>query len=791
MLIKLNNEFFQFAITLDPLTWGIQAVGLQGVNFRQVPMKVTFAQDGKPREQRLESLKYQAQPMRTMASPIGRLEVLEVSTPVKESPLRYRLSFALVESTPLFLWKVAIENTSGQPLSIRRITLLDMQSVDMPFARAPEPAFYSNGWGSWDYSGVYTPQDTFHRSHLGFIDTPMRVNAGSLAPRQRGHFAADMFGVVGDRASRSGVLLGFLSQEQHFGSLEVDFRPDAKKLRMWANGDDTLLAPGAEMHTDWACIQPVELDAAEPLAPYLDAAARLAGIEQERFQGEIPAGWCSWYHFYNRLSAEDIRSNLQALVKARHNLPLQVVQIDDGFETHVGDWLDIKPGFPAGLVPLAKEIHQAGFTPGLWLAPFILDRRSRLAREHPEWLLRGRFNLPVNASFLWNGFTTALDISFPPALEYACGVVRKAVHEWGFSYLKFDFLYAGALPGRRADRTRTRAQILRAGLQALREAAGDQVFLLGCGCPMGTGLGLVDGMRIGADVDARWTPVMLGKDIPFLRGETGHPSARNAIQNTLTRACLHRRWWLNDPDCLLLRQVSSLTQAETHSLATVIALSGGMLLLSDHLPDLPPERLEIARRLLPIIGKRPQVLDWFDAAMPRRLRLDLDNGQDNWSLLAVFNWQDEAQETSLCLQDFAVDRPGEYWLRDFWRGEVFFLTAGEQHRHTLPAHGTGLYALRRMSFGEPAYLGSDLHISQGQEVKSMTWQPEHGVLKLALSRPGEAAGNADIYLPRLPLVATLDGRQVSWIDLGHGVYRFPLVFSDQACLRIQCREVDN
>ena len=71
--------------------------------------------------------------------------------------------------------------------------------------------------------------------------------------------------------------------------------------------------------------------------------------------------------------------------------------------------LTFKPGFPSGVSPLAQEIASRGFMPGLWLAPFIVDRCSQLAKQHPDWLLRGGLNIPVNAGFLWGRFT-ALDI---------------------------------------------------------------------------------------------------------------------------------------------------------------------------------------------------------------------------------------------------------------------------------------------------------------------------------------------------------------------------------------------
>src|SRR3990170_7071827 len=177
---------------------------------------------------------------------------------------------------------------------------------------------------------------------------------------------------------------------------------------------------------------------------------------------------------------------------------------------------------------------------------------------HP---IQTRLGRPVNAGFGWGAFNTALDLTHPAALEYVREVVHTATQAWGFAYLKLDFLYAAALPGRYRDPRRTRAQVLRAGLEAVREAVGEETFLLGCGCPLGPAIGLVDAMRIGADVARRWLPSFKGIEF-FLKGEPNIPSARNASHNALTRAALHRRWWINDPDCLLLRPETQLTLAD-------------------------------------------------------------------------------------------------------------------------------------------------------------------------------------------------------------------------------------
>jgi alpha-galactosidase len=527
----------------------------------------------------------------------------------------------------------------------------------------------------------------------------------------------------------------------------------------------------------------LNVDEQDPLSPYLDAVTRQNAIPSDWLTAQSPAGWCSWYQFFQELTAEDVRRNLFTATDLYKTIPLQIFQIDDGFETRVGDWFSFSQDFPDGVASLASEIRQMGFTPGLWLAPFILQRNSRLAREHPDWLLRGRLNQPVNAGFIWDTITTALDLTHPEAMDYACQVVNSAVSEWGFPYLKLDFLYAAALLGRRRDPTQTRAQVLRSGLKKLRQTAGEETFILGCGCPLGSALGLVQAMRIGADVDVRWHPTWKGIQF-FFEHEPGLPSTRNAIQNAITRASLHRRWWLNDPDCLLLRPTTELTLVEVQSLATVIGMSDGLMFLSDDLPEVPAERLRVAQAFLPPIGISPRVMDWFDSRMPQRLRTDLHNASGSWYILALFNWEDEAKDMVVRLEEFGFPTGGDYWGREFWSNRIFSITGAALRLEKIPAHGTVLLSLRHTLLGGPVYLGSDLHYSQGQEVSELVWKPAEARLILELQRPGNASGIVDLNLPNPPQNAQLDGRPVSWVSLDDGCYRFPVEFNKQAKLNI-------
>ena len=445
------------------------------------------------------------------------------------------------------------------------------------------------------------------------------------------------------------------------------------------------------------------------------------------------------------------------------------------------------PIFPQGVASLATQIRSQGFTPGLWLAPFIVDPRSDLARAHPDWLLRGRFNRPVNAGYtFWGTFATSLDLTHPEALDYAAQVTRTAAREWGYPFLKLDFLYAAALPGRRRDPTRTRAQVLRHGLEALRQAAGEDCFLLGCGCPLGSAIGLVDGMRISSDVSEEWEPSYSGIHT-FFRHEPDFPSARNATHNSLTRAFMHRCWWLNDPDVLLPGPDLPFSEAEFETLATVTALTGGLLLVSGQLSRIPAHRLRQWGSLLPLIDQRPRLPDWMDSSTPRRLRIDLENSLGTWNLLACFNWEATPEKIIFNPVDFGLPEHQNTIAREFWTGQLYPLASNTPPEIALPAHGVRLFALHPLQPQFPAYLGSDLHISQGLEVGG--WRVvenlDHCTLEIHVERPGLAHGCIDLYLPAPPSQAQCDGLPVKFSRLAPGCYRFNLDFDRAANLLVQ------
>lgn len=738
----------------------------------------------------------------------GRVSRLAAHVTPPSTELSLVTEFALPDDRPYLLWRVVVRNQGPGAALVHSI---DLARVGPRFAssqagslrlaeRHDDLAVLVNGYQSWSFSASLSARDRMPRSIFGPLGDPKHMNSVSPRPARRGHFVSEMFGVLADRRAGTGILAGFIAQREQFGAVEMVCDKEAPSLRLTAQCDGVRLAPGGELHTDWALIQAIDTRAPDPLAGYITAAAHENGA---RLPEGTPVGWCSWYQYFQNISEDKFLANVAAAGRVRPELPLSLAQLDDGFEPHVGDWFETNPGFPHGLQWTADRTRERGLTPGLWLAPFIATSDSRLSSDHPDWFIRDRGGRLANAGYNWWKWCHGLDLTHPAVEEHTRRLIDTAVREWGFPYLKLDFLYAGALPGRRHDPTRTRAQALRHGLEVIRDAAGEGVFLLGCGCPLGSAIGVVDGMRIGTDVAPNWEPSLFHPVFsPLLRDEPTFVSTRLAIRGALVRAPMHRRWWLNDPDCLLVRGTGTrLSRDEVISLATVIALSGGMFLLSDDLAALSPERRKIVESLLPVVGQSALPRDWLDRPMPEVFTLPLSGPVGDWLLVGLFNWDDRPAERTLDLSTLGLAKANGYLVYEFWKGELLgcppvtspaSLASGNAPGGRwgpapilalqTPAHGGHLLAVRARHDG-PQFVASTLHFSQGWEVK--TWDPEDRQLSLTIELARVAAGEIWLSIPGANIRAAVDGSAVHVRNESHGVCAVPVKVNGSAEVRVE------
>lgn len=460
-------------------------------------------------------------------------------------------------------------------------------------------AYLRNGYNSWDSSSYQEPEAMLDvdadRPETGYAMTqilPRYTPAGSNA---------------------QSVVIGFDRHDrfQHTFTFDTRKRPAALTiLTLWDRKDqkgqvrcesERIIAyayPSVENALRaWAT-------AVGDLSPFHP---RLFG---NRLLGQMPiTGWCSWYNLYAYINEENILGHLHAAAEVveRENLPMRVFQIDDGFTPEMGDWLDVKPQFPRGMKPVLDDIRAAGFVPGLWIGPFMVGCRSRLYRDHPDWVIKDRMTgkpisrMEMYGEWRWHKRSEEyyiLDATHPEAFEYLRKVFHTWRYEWGCEYFKTDFMLFGSEYGPdRADwhtPGMTRIEIFHKVVEMIRKEIGEDATWLGCGCPLWATVGLVDGIRIGGDVGVDWS---------------GGLSAQSLLRDQATRNFAHHILWQADPDCILLRErFHNLSDNELRSLAIYASMPGGVAMTSDNLSELGTERI----RLLKLIINN----DWRECSYP-------------------------------------------------------------------------------------------------------------------------------------------------------------------------------
>ncbi|HEV3216126.1 MAG TPA: glycoside hydrolase family 36 protein, partial [Vicinamibacterales bacterium] len=397
-----------------------------------------------------------------------------------------------------------------------------------------------------------------------------------------------------------------------------------------------------------------------------DVASRLNEHHSPLRSPRPPAGWCSWYCFGAQVTAAQVLDNLDVIAKT---IPaLKYVQIDDGYQPAMGDWLETGAAFGGNVRNVLAQIRTRGFEPAIWVAPFIAEEGSRLFQQHREWFIKDDTGRPLSADRVtfggWrHGPWYALDATHPEVQQHLELLFRTMRQEWGCTYFKLDANFWGAMHGGRFhDPRATRIEAYRRGMAAVRRGAAD-AFLLGCNHPIWPSIGEIHGSRSSNDIKRTWDRI-----------------STTARQN-LSRNWQNGKLWWNDPDAICL---SDLTEDELMFHATSIYAAGGLILSGDDLTKLPPARAGALRKLLPPTGVAATFLD--DNLDMGEIRLP------GRRVLCLFNWGERNQSRVLLL------RSGEIAF-DFWTGARLNATASPgsgtpQVSFEMPARSARLLEVR-------------------------------------------------------------------------------------------------
>lgn len=306
-------------------------------------------------------------------------------------------------------------------------------------------------------------------------------------------------------------------------------------------------------------------DLVAALTGFGDTFAAGAGVGTLR---PAPTAWCTWYQYFEQVTGADVEAELTSM--AALDLPVDVVQVDDGWSLGLGEGLAASAHF-GDLAPVVARIRDAGRRAGIWLAPFLVSTDTTLAREHPDWLVG-------YAGHNWGQDLRGLDLTHAGVRALLRAHVER-LRDLGLDYYKLDFLYAGALEADRPGGT-TGLEAYRSGLVLLREAAGPDAFFVACGAPVLPSVGLVDAMRVSPDTFHEG-------------GEDGSRGLRGRM-SLAARAWQQGRLWVNDPDCLVARPSYLLREEWTRT----VERFGGLRASSDRLADLDDWGLATTRRVL-------------------------------------------------------------------------------------------------------------------------------------------------------------------------------------------------
>jgi len=322
----------------------------------------------------------------------------------------------------------------------------------------------------------------------------------------------------------------------------------------------------------------------EPFETLQHLARSIAKALKARTDKPTSYHWCSWYDSEKEFSIEKLDEFMTGLRQIEPATPIMAIQIDD--YCNYGDWLLENDKWPGTLKPAFEKIIQAGYRAGIWVGPFMVDTRSKLYKDHPDWVLHDANGEPI-IHWKREGYDVLqLDSSHPQAFEYL-RTVFHTLRSWGATYYKTDFMDWGLADSTKVKRYtpgKTSVQYFVDVVKMIREEIGEESFWLGCISPYAPMIGRVDAIRVANDVAYGWSAGGVG----------------NMFQESFADQYFNGIFWQNDPDVLYVRTYNcQLTEDEIHSIALWDGILGGVVNTSDMFHKVPAERLKLWRFVQP------------------------------------------------------------------------------------------------------------------------------------------------------------------------------------------------
>ncbi len=466
-----------------------------------------------------------------------------------------------------------------------------------------------------------------------------------------------------------GYIAGLLTTNGYFGGVNVE---QCGTIEARCFTERHSLPFGKAMVSEVFYVTPAD-DLIREIGDYCDIVTKYSEFAP-RHKFDVPSGFCTWYYYLNEISSDIVKRSAEEMASHRDTLPVRYVQIDDGWQVCYGQWEE-NDKFTVGMKSLADKIKSEGFLPGLWFAP-LWARIAKVAKEHPEYFAKDRDT---------GEQTLCVDYSVPGAREYMKEVFRRATYDWGFKYLKLDLMSTCLGAYVYSDPDFNSLRNYKECMKLVAETVPEDTFILGCTAPLMPSIGLVDGMRVSCDIFEDWN------------------SVKDVMNRTLKRYYYHKRFFINDADCLIIRKSENeddecqrrctRNDEEIKSYISATAASGGVLMFSDKLSLLSDEQKKMLSYLFPQNKDAALPLDLFERPIPSVLDCGV---KGKIRTVVLINWGDEDLTLSV-----NADRCHAF---EFWTGEYRGICNGD-YTVTLKPHCCEVLFFTEA--GTPAVIGTD------------------------------------------------------------------------------------
>lgn len=622
--------------------------------------------------------------------------------------------------------QIVLTNNTGSRVSIDRVgfSVADMETA----GDADWRVFIDPGTCAW--AGVLRLSHLADDPHMHVLEdqrTGMDTQQSGPANCDLRFHRSDMQTVVWDRASRRGMLVGFLGQKQGANKVDVHPSPDllhVARIDAWQDIGSTIDA-GESLSLDTVFIS----RGSDPYRLLETYGARVAAYNETSMDQVPITGLMTWYGHRAAVTEDVVVDNAGVLrdILVGYPQPTRiVVLLDHGWQKEA-EWgtMEADPDrFEHGIRQLADTIRSWGMELGLWHTPFCITQYVDGYAELKPLMLTDESGSPVQGkAAVWSSIDidgrgrwrvlNFFDGALPEVQERWAGEMQL-LREWGATYCKMDFfkLFAGPLTGK----DMSRADLYRTTWETFRRGFGAEGHLAPCSGDTNIQLGFCDSVRIAADI-----------------GVAGSwPGAANAYRyGHSTVAALwykNRTFWVNDADSIQVGNGCSLGEARVRT--TTVALSGGHMMLGDDITLLDDQRIDMIRRVLPPVTWAAKPINLFENPFPEGYpsiwRLEARRPFGPRAALAVFNLTGKTQQYRIEPSWLGIRCKKPFIALEWWQSR-WIGTFNSSFEISVPAEDVAVIHAGPLTM-QPSIISVQHHISGGHIIDNVSFDSSRGML---------------------------------------------------------------